>query len=474
MIGIVEYLLKIINWFFLFYLMIYATYLLCSVTTGAWKLYYSGKMRRINNEIRHEFYFPVSILVPAYNEEVTIVDSIESLLCLNYRLYEIIIVDDGSSDDTVKVLKEHFHMRKIQRPIRKQLPCEEERAVYVTEDCKVPVTLICKGNGGKGDALNMGINAAGYPYFLCIDADSMLQADSLEKIVQPVMETDHVVAVGGLVRSAQSLKMRDGKPDGYQMPWNLVTGMQIMEYDRSFLAARILLDRFNGNLIISGAFGLFKKDVVIAAGGYDRETLGEDMELVVRLHVFCKNNKIPYSIRYEPDAVCWSQVPESLNDLRKQRRRWHLGLFQSMMKHRKIFMNPLYGWLGAGSYLYYLLYELLSPFIQLAGWVTMGISAAAEILNWNFMIAFYLLYTMYNTVLTLTIFFQRVYTLHLRIHIPDVIKAIIVCTLENVFFRLFLDMVRVTAFIGYRKKKKEWGSIRRVKQNGAYNDGRQK
>lgn len=466
MLGILEHALKFVNWFFLFYLMIYATYLLLSVGVGAWELYYANKRRRIKNEIKHDFYFPVSILVPAYNEEVTIVDSIESLLKLDYRLYEIIIVDDGSSDHTVKELVEHFKMRRVHQPIRKRLECEQEKEVYRADGLKVPVTLISKYNGGKGDALNMGINASAYPYFLCIDADSMLQEDSLEKIMQPVMEENHVVAVGGLVRASQSLKIKDGKRVGYRMPWNLVTSMQIMEYDRSFLAARILLDRFNGNMIISGAFGLFKKDIVIAAGGYDRDTLGEDMELVVRLHVFCRNNKLPYLVRYEPDAVCWSQVPESLGDLRKQRRRWHLGLFQSLMKHRRIFMNPEYGWLGMVSYLYYLLYELLSPVFQVVGWIAMVASAALGILNWNFMIQFYLMYTMYNAVLTITIFFQRIYTMGLKMSILDVVKAVIVCVLENVFFRLFLDAVRATAFIGYGKRKKQWGRIKRVKQNG--------
>ena len=466
MLGILEHVLKFVNGFFLLYLMVYATYLLCSILVGAWKLYETNKMRRIRNEIRHEYYFPVSILVPAYNEEVTIVDSIESLLKLDYRLYEIVIVDDGSKDDTVKVLVEHFKMRKVQQPIRKRLQCAREKEIYVADHLRVPVTLVSKENGGKGDALNMGINVSSYPYFLCIDADSMLQPDSLEKIVQPAMEEDNVVAVGGLVRASQSLKIKDGKRVGYQMPWNLVTSMQIMEYDRSFLAARILLDRFNGNMIISGAFGLFKKDVVIAAGGYDRNTLGEDMELVVRLHVFCRNNKIPYSIRYEPNAVCWSQVPESLGDLRKQRRRWHLGLSQSMEKPRKMFLNPVYGSLGMVSYLYYLLYELLSPFVQLLGWVTMAVSAVAGILNWEFMLQFYLMYTLYNAVLTITIFFQRIYTLNLKISIGDIGKAIIICILENLFFRLFLDVVRVTAFIGYGKRKNQWGRIRRVKQNG--------
>ncbi len=465
MIAVLEYVLKFVNSFFLIYLMIYATYLLLSVAVGAWDLYYANRMQGIKNEIKHDFYFPVSILVPAYNEEVTIVDSVESLLKLDYRLYEIIIVDDGSTDGTVKALTDHFKMIKIQRPIRKKLICEEEKEIYTAVGLSVPVTLICKHNGGKGDALNMGINAASYPYFLCIDADSMLQPNSLERIVKPVMEKDNVIAVGGLVRASQSLQIEHGKQMGYRVPWNIVTSMQLMEYDRSFLAARIFLDRFNGNMIISGAFGLFKKDIVIAAGGYDRDTLGEDMELVVRMHVFCRNNKIPYQVCYEPNAVCWSQVPESLNDLRKQRRRWHLGLFQSLIKHRRIFMNPNYGWLGIGSYLYYLLYELLSPVFQLIGWITMAASAALGILNWDFMIRFYLMYTMYNAVLTLTIFFQRIYTLHLRRKLIDIVKAIFICILENVFFRLFLDVVRVTAFFGYGKGKKQWGEITRVKQS---------
>ena len=242
--------------------------------------------------------------------------------------------------------------------------------------------------------------------------------------------------------------------------------MQVLEYDRSFLAARILFDKFNGSIIISGAFGLFKKSVVVDAGGYDVNTIGEDMELVVKLHVFCREHDIPYRIRYATDAICWTQAPEKLSDLCKQRRRWHLGLFQSLMKHRKVFMNPVYGWLGMVSYLYYLLYELLSPVFQVVGWAAMAASAMMGILNWDFMIRFYLMYTMYNAVLTITIFFQRIYTLNLKMSVIDVVKAVIICVLENVFFRLFLEVVRATAFIGYGKRKKQWGSIKRVKQDG--------
>ena len=450
--------------FFFLYLVVYVSYLFLSVAVGAWKLYNWERMRCIKNELKHPFYFPVSVLVPAYNEEVTILDSVESLLNLDYKLYEIIVVDDGSKDDTSNVLIEHFHMKQVKRPVRRIIPCQPAETIYEASNTRVRLILVRKKNGGKGDALNMGINVSRFPYFLCLDADSMLQKDSLERIVQPVMEDDSVVAVGGLIRVAQCVNLKKG---GYHLPWNPLISMQVMEYDRSFLASRILLDTFNGNLIISGAFGLFNKAVVVAAGGYDTNTLGEDMELVVKLHAFCRNNQRKYSIRYEPNAICWSQAPSSLNDLRKQRRRWHLGLFQCMMKYKNMFLNPRFGLVGSVSYLYYLLYELFSPLIQVFGLLSILLAGWIGVLNVPFAIRFFLLYTIYGAVLTITAFFQRIYTQNLKISGADVVKACVMCVAENVFFRFVLDFFRATAFIGYKKKKNQWGQIKRKKHSEA-------
>lgn len=462
---IVFEILKYVNIFFLIYLLIYATYLFASVVQGALRLYNTNKLKKVKNVIKHDFYFPVSILVPAYNEEVTIVDSILSLLELDYRLYEIIVVDDGSKDRTSDVLIEKFNLKKVNRPIRKAVKCKDAKEIYESNDYKVKITLVKKYNGGKGDALNMGINASSYPYFICMDADSMLQRDSLEKIVMPLMSDDKTVAVGGLVRVAQCVKMDEGNVVGYHLPVNdPVICMQVMEYDRSFLASRILMDGYNGNMIISGAFGLFKKDIVIACGGYDTATIGEDMELVVRIHEFCCNNKIPYNMHYATDAVCWSQAPTKLGDLKKQRRRWHLGLFQSLMKHSQMFMNPRYGLVGNLSYFYYLFYELLSPFIEVIGWIVMILSIWAGLLNFRFMISLYLLYAIYGAVITITAFFQRIYTQNLRISRSDLMMAIVMCFVENIFFKQVLEFFRITAFIGYGKNKHNWGSITRVKQ----------
>lgn len=462
---IMEEFLQYVAVFFIIYLVGYATYLFLSVALGAYRLYERDKRSKIRNELKHDYYFPVSVLVPAYNEEVTIVDSVSALLNLDYRLYEIIVIDDGSSDNTANLLIEHFHMRQVDRPIHRRVNCRNHKKIYEASINGISLTLISKENGGKGDALNMGINASKYPYFLCTDADSMLQSNSLERIVRPVLEDDSVVAVGGLVRISQCVTMHKGKVIKYRLPWNPLTCMQVMEYDRSFLASRILMDHFNGNLIVSGAFGLFRKDMVVAVGGYGTDTLGEDIDLIVKLHVFCRNNHIKYSIRYEPNAICWSQAPSSIKDLVQQRRRWHLGLFQSMVEYRQIFAKFRFGLVSFISYLYYLLYELLSPLIEVFGILVTVLAGCFGLLNIPFMISFFLLYAVYGSALTLTAFFQRIYTQGLKIHFVDALKAICMCFLEAVFFRYILAFVRVTAFIGYHRRKSQWGDIVRVQYN---------
>lgn len=451
--------------FFVLYLIGYSTFLFLAVAVASATLYSFKRQNTLKNELSDDYYVPISIVVPAHNEEVTIKATVLSLLSLHYKLYEIIIVDDGSTDYTSEAVIEAFGMRQITRPIRKQVFCQDEEFVYETLKYKVPLTLIRKKNGGKADALNMGINAAKYPYFICMDADSVLQNDSLEKIVRPVLEYDNIVAVGGVVRPCNGTEIKNGEVINYKLPKNILACMQVLEYDRSFLAARILFDKFNGSIIISGAFGLFKKDVVIAAGGYDSTTMGEDMELVVKLHVYCRENKIDYRIKYATDAVCWSQAPETLNDLRKQRRRWHIGLFQSMTRHHRIFLNPKYGLVGLISYIYFLLYELLSPYIEIFGVATIVLAYCLNLINVPFMILFFCTYAVYSSVLSLTAFFARVHTIDLKLSFMDAVKAVALCFIEISFLRFVLAWVRATALIGYKKKKSNWGRIERQQIN---------
>ncbi len=461
----VKLLLTGVGYFFIAYLIGYSTFLFLSVIVGSLDLYKHHRQEQFKSILPSDYYVPISIIVPAYNEEITVVDTVRSLLTLEYRAYEIIVVDDGSKDRTTEVLAKAFDMHLVHRPIRRQVDCQREEYVYETRAQKVPLTLIRKKNGGKADSLNMGINAANFPYFICMDADSVLQYDSLRRIVQPVLADGNVVAVGGIVRISNDVELENGRVKRYRLPRNILAFMQVLEYDRSFLASRILFDRFNGSLIISGAFGLFKKSTVIAVGGYDRKTLGEDMELVVKLHEYCTSNSIPYSIRYASDAICWTQAPERLRDLCKQRRRWHLGLFQSMYKHRTMFSNHRFGAVSFVSYLYFLIYELLSPFIEIFGVCTMALAWWFDLINVPFMVLFFLIYAVFGAILTLTAFFSRIYTADLTVSFGDGVRAACLCLFELVFLRFILTWVRCTAFIGYRKRWLSWGRIERRKIN---------
>ncbi|MDD6189053.1 MAG: glycosyltransferase family 2 protein [Clostridiales bacterium] len=449
--------------FFIIYLIGYSTFLFLSVVVGASTLYHNKQQIMLKNILQQNYYVPVSIVVPAYNEEMTVVETVRSLLALDYNVYEIIVVDDGSRDDTSQVLIDAFHMRRIRQPVRRQVECQPEEFIYAALDQKVPLTLVRKRNGGKADALNMGINVSQYPYFICMDADSVLQYDSLREIVRPVLENDDVVAVGGSIRPCNNVELENGRVKKYRLPKNILACMQVLEYDRSFLSARILFDKFNGSLIISGAFGLFKKETVIACGGYERSTMGEDMELVVKLHEYCVSNGLPYRIRYATGAICWTQVPERLKDLRTQRRRWHLGLFQSMSRHRSMFGNLRYGAVSLISYLYFLLYELLSPFIELFGILTVFLAFWLDLINVPFMILFYVIYAVFGSVLSLTAFFSRIHTIDLKVSFSDGVKAVLLCLFEVTCLRFVLAFERTTAFIGYRKKRMNWGRIERKK-----------
>ncbi len=442
--------------FFIIYLIIYASFLFLSVLVGSNEVFESLKKKQLRNEIHHEYYVPISIIVPAYNEEITIAETIRSLLDLNYKSYEIIVVNDGSKDNTGVIVAEQFDLHKVKRPIRRQVPCKDPISIYEGKGGKnISITLINKENGGKADSINMGINASKYPYFVCMDADSILEKDSLTKIAIPVLENQDVVAVGSMIRISNDSVFENGELVELRLPKKVIAAFQVLEYERSFLASRILLDKFNANLIISGAFGLFKKDAAIAVGGYKVGCIGEDMELIMKLHAYQRANKLPYKIKYAYDAICWTQAPERLGDLIKQRRRWHIGLIQCLTAHTSV--------MGIGSYFYYLFYEMLSPFIELFGMGIVVVAYFNGMLSFPMMFSLFLIYALFSAMLTVLSFVSRNYLSEHRVKFKDVIKAIFLCVLENVLIRFVMAWTRMVAPLYMVRKKAKWGEIKRVK-----------
>jgi len=339
----------------------------------------------MSNFFLSPFAKPVSLLVPAYNEQMTIVGSIKSMLQLQYPTYEIILINDGSSDKTLEQLIYTFDLVKTKNVFRKQLPCEKIRGIY--ESPHYPnLILLDKVNGGKADALNAGINMSKYPFICSLDGDSILESDVLPKIMRPFIENHSTVAAGGSIRILNGCEIHHGKVTKIGLPKTLLGQFQVMEYFRSFLAGRVAFSIINGLVIISGAFGIFKKNKVVEIGGYKLGSVGEDMELVLRLHSCLREKREPYKIDFIPDPVCWTEAPENLKVLGLQRTRWQRGLLESLLSSKKVLFNPKYGIVGMVTYPFFLFAEGFGPIIELVGFLIF-------IISWNLgMVAYPLVY----------------------------------------------------------------------------------
>ncbi|MBO9539942.1 glycosyltransferase family 2 protein [bacterium] len=309
---------------------------------------------------------PISILVPAYNEALIITTTVRSLLQLNYSEYEILIVNDGSGDGTLEELTREFALQPFPEAFHDVLKTRPVRGVYHSKT-HPKIRVIDKENGGKADALNSGINLARYPLFCVVDADSILQRDSLQRVVQPFIEDPATVAAGGTIRIANGCKVESGFLAKPGLPRNYLARFQVIEYLRAFLFGRLGWASLNALMIVSGAFGLFNKDRVVEAGGYRTDSIGEDMELIVRLHRKLKLAGIPYRITFLPDPLCWTEVPEDLKTLKNQRIRWQRGLGESLLNNRQLLFHPKAGAIGWIAFPFLLFFEWLGPVIELTG-----------------------------------------------------------------------------------------------------------
>lgn len=403
---------------------------------------------------------PISILVPAYNEEPTIVESIKSLLNLNYSTFEVVVINDGSKDETLRAVIDAFGLKKITYPIRSRISTEEVYGVYYNPDLPL-LRLIDKKNGGKADALNVGINISRYPYFASIDADSLLDSDALVRIAMSFMEYKYTVAVGGIVRVANGSKIENGKVVGIEMPKKSIARFQVTEYFRAFLVGRVGWSIFNSLLIISGAFGAFQKDAVLQVGGYTTGTIGEDMELVVRLHKYMRKKKYKYRISFLPDPICWTQVPENVKTLYKQRRRWHIGLIDSLSRNREMLLNPRYGVLGMLAMPYYFFFEVLGPVVEGLGLIVIPLSYFFGLLSVEFLILFFIAMTIFGVILSVGALAIEEYTFNKYVHLRDVFILSIYSIVENFCYRQMTVVFRLSGVFRYKKYKNSWGKMKR-------------
>jgi cellulose synthase/poly-beta-1,6-N-acetylglucosamine synthase-like glycosyltransferase len=404
---------------------------------------------------------PVSIIVPAYNEEAGIIQSVRSLLSVNYPTFEVIVVNDGSTDQTLEKLIEHYDMKEINRVVRKQIETKPIKRIYQSSTLS-HLFLVDKDNGGKADALNVGLNFSHYPYFCSLDGDSVLEQDAFLKVMKPIIDSnEEVIASGGSVRIANGCQIQNGHIQKIGLSNEPLVVLQIIEYLRAFLMGRIGLSRHNLLLIISGAFGVFSKHWVIVAGGYKTDTVGEDMELVVRMHRVLKEKGVKKRIVYVPDPVCWTEVPEDITSLRRQRRRWHRGLFESLWTHKSLTFNPKYGTIGLISFPYFWIVEFLGPIIELLGYIFMILCLFLGGIYIEFAILLFLLSCLYGSIFSMTAVLLEEWSLTKYPKISDIIKLFLYSITETFWYRPMTVLWRCEGVWQMIIGDRSWGEMKR-------------
>ncbi|MBA4138676.1 MAG: glycosyl transferase [Opitutus sp.] len=404
----------------------------------------------------------ITMLVPAYNEEKTIVENIHSLLTLRYPRYEIVVVNDGSKDGTARAVIAAFKLERIDLRRPHPAPCKPIRGIYRHRDYP-NLLFIDKENGGKSDALNAAMNYARHPLVCGVDADSLLDHNSLLKAARPFVEHPHsLVAVGGTIRIANGCEVHGGMVTNEGAPRKLLPLFQVIEYLRAFLIARLSFSRLNTVSIISGAFGLFKRHAVLAVGGYTHGTVGEDMELIVKLHRHFKERAEPYNILFVPDPVCWTEAPESLAVLRRQRTRWQRGLCEVLWRHRTMLCNRRYGRIGTLGLPMFIAFDIVGPILDLIGLIFVPLLCLAGLLTWHYMAAFFAVVVFYGVFLSMMALVLAELALFKTTRKRDMALLAFAAIAENFGYRQLNLLWRIEGIWQYFRKQQAWGEMTRT------------
>ncbi len=405
-----------------------------------------------------------TLIAPAYNEGMTVVENVRSLLSLYYHNLEIIIVNDGSKDDSIAKLIEAYDLESVSFFVQGEIPTKPIRGIYRSKNPAFSKLIVVdKENGGKADALNVGVNISSGEYLVCIDVDCILEQDAILKLAKPFLEqTDKkVIACGGVIRLANNCRIENGKVVDVNIPKTLLGRTQVLEYIRAFVLGRMAWSRASGLILISGAFGVFDRKIVLACGGYDKNTVGEDMELVVRMRKYMEEKKEPYEVVNIPDPLCWTEAPETKEILVKQRNRWMRGTMETLWKHRKLMFNPKYGKLGMISLPYWFFFEFLGPVVEFLGYVVFFVLLVLGVINWPFFIVLFalvlssgFLFSIYAILVDLVS--HQVYTKR-----KDFVSLIGTAFLEPFYFHPMVVKAGVKGFLDYFRKSHAWGDMTR-------------
>ncbi len=459
----VDTLIYIVNYLILFYFVAINTSYL--ILIGISYVYIRKELQKRNSHeltglFTSDFYKPISILAPAFNEEASIVESVTSLLQLRYPEYEVIVINDGSKDATMQVMIEHFKLTKVDRYVPLAINHKPIKAIYKSP--RYPNLLVVdKENGRKADALNAGINVARNNLVCAIDADSILEPNVLKELLKMFEEDESTVAVGGIVRVANGCEFRYGEVIDIKMPPSALASIQAVEYLRAFLFGRAGWDALDSLLIISGAFGIFDRQAVMRVGGYLHDTVGEDMELIVRLHRWHREHGVDYKIRFVAHPVCWTEVPESLKVLSRQRNRWQRGLADTLWRHKKMIANPKYGKVGMLAMPFFVLFELLGPIIEILGIIVVILSYIFGYINTYFMILFLIASVLLGIIMSVSAVLCEELTYRKYTRLRDLTKLIAFAFLENFGFRQLHAWWRFKGIIDFLKGNKDWGTMTR-------------
>lgn len=451
-------------WFFVgYFLLINGSYLLIhgAAFVGAWRDKRERSVEAPYNLHESPFVPGIAVILPAYNEAPVIASSIRSLLSVEYPDFEVVVVNDGSTDETLARVRSEFDLERVDAGYPLDPPCEPITDVYRASDANLVV--LDKENGGKADALNAGLFFTDQPLFCAVDADTIIERSALLEVVRPFLrDPERMLATGGTVRVANGCHIRDGVVKRVGLADSRLVNLQTMEYLRAFLSGRIGLSVLNSLLIISGAFGLFRTSAVREIGGYSTDSITEDMELIVRLHRHFAERDRDYRVEFIPDAVVWTEAPESRAVLARQRSRWYRGLLESLLAHRGMIGRRKYGTVGLVALPFFVLVEALGPLIEGLGYVLIPVAFFLGVLNVPFFVLFVAVALGLGTLMSWLSALTEVVSYRRYTRPRDIVAILGYGVAENILYRQWKALVAWRALVQFIRGDQSWGEMTRV------------